>query len=143
MGYKEYLTPLLAKGVDINGTTYTGYTPLALAIESGHLEMAELLLKHGANFKEANAVSIEIALIKALNTYEDDKGVVKYYSLNENPYINFLISHGVSKYPQAIKATVENVYAKYIDDVIKNYGNQSEKLKVYKTYLKWLKEQAS
>lgn len=143
MGYKEYLDPLLAEGVDINGTSYTGYTPLALAIESGHFDMAKLLLQHGADFKKANTASIEIALIKALNPYEDEKGIVTYYSLYENPYLNLLINHGVSKYPQAIQANVENIYAKYIDDAIKNYGSQNEKARIYNTYLKWLKEQTS
>ncbi|NYR13901.1 ankyrin repeat domain-containing protein [Pseudoalteromonas sp. MIP2626] len=143
MGYKEYLGPLLAEGVDINGTSYTGYTPLALAVEVGNIDMAELLLKHGADFKKANTVSIEIALIKALNPYESKKGIVTYYSLYENPYIKFLISHGISKYPIAIQATVENIYAKYIDDAVKTYGSQNEKVRIYKTYLKWLKEQAS
>jgi ankyrin repeat protein len=40
---------LLAQRVDVNAATNNGGTPFKLAFENDHVDMAELLLDHGAN----------------------------------------------------------------------------------------------
>jgi ankyrin repeat protein len=46
-GYKAIVEMLLARGADINSKTDMGNTPLSLAKENKHMEIVELLRKHG------------------------------------------------------------------------------------------------
>lgn len=141
LNYQDYLDPLLRHGISINGTTYAGYTPLALAIENNNFNMVKILLERGAKFESGNNISIEIALIKALNPYQDDNNTGKYYTVSENPFFNLLIKNGISKYPKDIKNSVMSVYTAYFEHANTEYGSQDQRTQTYKNYLMWLKNQ--
>jgi ankyrin repeat protein len=50
-GHKEIVEVLVTKGADVNANI-GGWTPLHLAIDEGHTEIADLLRKHGGKTAE-------------------------------------------------------------------------------------------
>jgi ankyrin repeat protein len=51
-GDQARLVQLLADGVDVNEPSLQGDTALALAMEHGHTELAQMLLDNGADFEQ-------------------------------------------------------------------------------------------
>jgi hypothetical protein len=146
MNYPEYLEWHLQKGADINARTHTGYTPLAIALEKGHLEMAELLIKHGARLKAGGSVAVEIALLSALahnNANPSDGSTERYYTVKENPYFMLLKNNGEQKINDGIRRSVTKVYEAYYEYELKTYGfdKPTKGTVIYKSYIDWLNQQ--
>ncbi|RZC33885.1 Ankyrin repeat domain containing protein, partial [Asbolus verrucosus] len=53
-GYSKLIEALIARGEEINIVNSIGVTPLDLAFGSGHLEIAKILIKNGAETDNAN-----------------------------------------------------------------------------------------
>ena len=99
-GYKEIVKLLIAKGADANAEDKNGHTPLSIAIQNGHNEIAELLNGQGAAGPVTEAMDTE-----ALHPYENmsfDELVEQLVILSKEGYQwgsnnNF---PAIEKYPQ-------------------------------------------
>lgn len=85
---------LLKLNADVNVTSTSGYTPLALASEHGSFEIARLLIQHGADPAAHDWLAVEIALLRAsqeLTRQFNQVGTptMKYLTVEHNEYIKF------------------------------------------------------
>jgi uncharacterized protein len=91
-GDVEQVKVLLRLGADPNYHEDSGYSPLLLAIEQGHVELAEILLANGADVNLRGAQGTWTPLIQAVETAS-----VVATELNRRPdnrVIEMLLAHG-------------------------------------------------
>lgn len=85
---------LLQLQADVNATTESGYTPLALASEHGTFDVAELLLQYGADAATDNWLAVEIALLRASlgiskQVFGNGLNATDYHPVERNESIRF------------------------------------------------------
>ena len=85
---------LLQLQADVNATTESGYTPLALASEHGTFDVAELLLQYGADAATDTWLAVEIALLRASlgiskQVFGNGLNATDYHPVERNESIRF------------------------------------------------------
>ncbi len=127
-GYTQFIDYFIRKNIDIDSTTETGYTALALAIELDQLEYARELRQRGAQLTSHNYLAVEIAMFKAMEfARENSSGEPE-----QNPFLDFVPNN----VPEEILKDVFTVREQYINHDKKTYGEsyQGQLQKLFVNY---------
>ena len=79
--YAELVITLLDNGAELNAVSDTGYTPLLIAAEQGHLETLNVLLGRGADTEAALTRTKDTALLLA--AYGGHGSLVRPYLIDQ------------------------------------------------------------
>jgi ankyrin repeat protein len=72
---------LLDHGVDATAHNNYGWTPLRLALQGGHAEVAHLLVEHGA---DTTGMDEQVATSWQLALHQEDMELAKFFECNAN-----------------------------------------------------------
>ena len=125
MGDINLLKVLLKRGHSLNQTSFSGYTPLALAIENEQIKTINFILEHSVDVSQNNYIAYEVALLKMLNGYYPFEGYVnpktgklaEFSQPQDNPYYSIAKSIGnkIKTKPTKIRMAVKDLYVKHVD----------------------------
>lgn len=151
MGNLRLIEVLINRGHNSDEISISGYTPLALAIENEHIEVAKFILSNEVDVSKNNFIAFEVTLLKMFDGYYPDKGSPisamleeHKYALGEpqdNPYFKLakMIQSKSSSTPKSIIYAVKDVYKTNVNLVHKDaaefeYAKYPDAIK-YKEYI--------
>ncbi len=144
---KREVKRLLKAGADINHIDHRGMTPLICAVTNDGLDMAELLLKHGADPNPCPAkVAYPLPLQDAIDGAVQASNYNEYIRGDATDMIKLLLKYGADRFAR------DHQYGKNAVELARNYhdgaydlflnldnGTQTiEKLRLGRTKMRWL-----